>query len=733
MNYLTRHQIYLRVLPVLFISVMVLGFCSWMLFENKTLETASHHQKQELSQLATRLRFQVGRLAMSAELRKSELGGDDTKIVGKGSAGLELLSATILVDPSSPEQIDLLMTQDLDTPINRQILERWYQTNKADLISPENSESSTVLESDPWHDVLIFPPVFLSHGSLSETLLPLLVRQNTSHHSDENQLLLLVNLGELVSAAPLPRWLCLVDAKGRILWESDRTEAGVFAGMSGKDFLELEEDLAHSNFRRGLMGRWLDPWLISTVASPTLPVTLISAEPAAGLRNLILKYMAFVTGLVIFSLLGAVLGVMRVLKRLTNRLSELAESMSLLAKGEYSRRMPEDQWDEIGQLVGYFNLMAISLDEAHRDVKEKTVHLRAALENMRLLDKAKDDFLVLISHEVRTPLTAILGGVDFIKASADRTSESDKEVLKRLNILEVISIIQSSSERLSGFMTDAIQMTAIQSSDRQLELKATPVSEMIELGLCGIREKASLRGISVENQLDQQVWSILGDQSILKMALEKIFDNAVTHNREGGKIIIREAWKVPGQGSPEELLMAESLRSLLEQPSYQEWEDEDIRWRLIEVYNSGEPIPEGRRKALFGKFELVGRIEHHHKGSGLSLPIAQGAVECHGGRILWHSDKTDGNSFYLLLPTLLDPTVINEAMAAQLWDDISQGVGSTAGHKKVGQVADLTALKVKVDDSGSAIYGGIHQAGGRINGSCSSDHQKKVTIGSRRE
>ncbi len=750
MNYLTRHQVYLRVLPVLFVSVLALGFCSWMLFEQHALEAASEHQKQELFQLASGLRFQVGRLAMSAELRKSELSAQTTEaepsaenlagIIGEGIIGLDQVSATLQVNLSVHTSPEFVMDSALDTKSNRLVLDRWLekqilpwlrQNEGGELSGIASYSGPVMLESDPWHEILLFAPIFLQNHSSSETHLPLLVRNKPAKSTSLT--LLLVNLGTMLSAAPTPDWLCLVDHQGRILWEKSHAKTGVFEGLSGKDYLRIDKELANGGFRQGLVGRWRDPWLVSTIPSPTLPLLLFSASPAADLRNLVMEYMALVMGLTMLSFLGAVLGVMGVMQKLTNRLSELAESMSSLARGEYSRRMPEDSWDEIGQLVGYFNLMAVSLDEAHREVKDKTLHLRTALENMRLLDKAKDDFLVLISHEVRTPLTAIMGGVDFIKASAKSANEEDAAVLQRMNILEVISIIQNSGERLSGFMTDAIQMTAVQASDRHLDLKPAPVVELVEFGLCGIREKAALRGIQVENYLNEQVWSVLGDQSILKMALEKVFDNALSHNRENGKIVIREAWEVPGQGGPEELLLGEHLQLLLDQPTFQQWEDEDIRWRLIEVFNSGDPIPPNRQKALFGKFELVGRIEHHQKGSGLSLPIAQGAVECHGGRILLHSHKTDGNSFFLLLPTFLDSEVVDETLAAHLWNDAQQSIGGASGNKKVGQVTDLTALKVKVDDLSTPVDSGVHQTGGGINGSGGSHHQKEVTVRSRGE
>ena len=76
--------------------------------------------------------------------------------------------------------------------------------------------------------------------------------------------------------------------------------------------------------------------------------------------------------------------------------------------------------------------------------------------------------------------------------------------------------------------------------------------------------------------------------------------------------------------------------------------------RIGEAMITGEPIPEDRKEALFGKFELVGRIEHHQKGTGLSLPIAGAAMETHGGRIFVESIEGNctcamrvGDCFYM--------------------------------------------------------------------------------------
>jgi signal transduction histidine kinase len=751
MNHLTRHQVFLRVLPVVFVSIVVLGGASWLLFEDRTLSTAAEYQQQKLVELTTRLRYRVARLAMTAELRKSEITSDlaavslsETQIaeeVVKSVIELEPVMVTAQVSPTQGLLTHLVITSPFDTEQNRGILDDWYQSKAVLWVNhvpgtgwtpPPMDGPPTILESDPWHQILLFPPVFLDLQSTPRTQLPLLVRRKTTT-GDHTQTLMLVDLGSLLAEADIPDWFCLVNSSGKMLWRQDRTDSGFFAEKSGLDLLDMGRGLAKGDHKSGLIGRWREPWLVTATASPTLPVMLLSAHPAASLRNLIMKYLVFVAGLAVLALLGSVLGVMRVMGPVTRRIEALSESMAALAKGEYSRRLPEDRRDEIGQLIVYFNLMASSLDEAHREVKEKAVHLRAALENMQMLDRAKDDFLMLISHEVRTPLTAIMGGVDYLLKAVEKTSDDEKKFLNSLNLMEVTSIIQSSGERLSGFMTDAIQMTAIQSSGRRLDLKLTPVADLVELGLIGIREQAAARGIRVENQIGEQVWSVLGDANILKMALEKVFNNAVKHNRDGGKILIREAWEVPGLGGPAELVNAEGLRILMEQSSYRQWEGEEIRWRLVEVFNSGEPIPEDRRTALFGKFELVGRIENHKQGSGLSLPITRGAVECHGGQVYLHSDKRDGNSFFILLPTILDQDAVSVAMALDLWDEVNQGVGGAAGDKKMGEVTDLASFKVEIDDLGSAIDGNVHQTGGRVDGSGCSDDKEKVTIGSSRK
>jgi signal transduction histidine kinase len=386
----------------------------------------------------------------------------------------------------------------------------------------------------------------------------------------------------------------------------------------------------------------------------------------------------------------------------------------------------------VDKVSRHLSHLATSKDEAHRLVQLKAENLRGTLDDMRMLDKAKDDFLILISHEVRTPLTSIMGGVDILKSSVEQVKGDEKEVLDRLNVLEIASIIESSGRRLTGFMNDAIQMTSIQSRDRKLDLQPVPAADLVEIGLCGIRERAHLRNISVVNELENQAdWSVLCDQRILKVALEKVLNNAVVHNYDGGEIIIREATRIPGQDLAASDVEPEGEYYLKGQGTYRKWEHEEITWRMIEIFNTGDAIPEDRRQALFGKFELVGRIEHHHKGSGLSMPIASSAVKNHGGRILVHADKLKGNSFFLLLPTVSSgakPRVVAGTLSG---NQVPHGVGGGTGDEEVALVADAAPFQVEFDDPGSGIPGRSDESRGRVDRSGGADHQEEITVGGR--
>ena len=561
----------------------------------------------------------------------------------------------------------------------------------------------------PDQKILVFPPVLDSGSDHARGWLPVLVTDGRNPRRQGS--LHALPLKELVSRCSDGDGLCLLDSANRVVFCADgRVPLGT--RMSGTGQLGGQPFLVSRDQRTGL--------------------TALSVQQSTALNRVFTLVAILAATAAMTVILLIVLGVHAVVGRASRQIADLSRNMEALAAGDYSGRMPRHRHDEIGTLVGYFNLMAVSLDEAHRQVNEKAGRLRAALENMRMLDKAKDNFLVLISHEVRTPLTAIMGGVDFLRKSVENVPASEKEILDRLNVDEITSIIQSSGERLSGFMNDAIQMTTLGSSESLLRLQPVAVREVVSESLAALSTQIQEKALTVHNHLDGEVeWALLCDPGVFQVGMNKVMHNAVRHNRPSGVIVIREASAIPDLGTANQLVSLEGSRRLENQPAFAEYEDEELRWKLLEVFNTGEPIPEHRRAALFGKFEMVGPMENHQKGSGLSLPIAKAAFESHGGGIYLHCDESDGNAFFLLVPVIkLQPLALEQSRLAEKLSGDEQGQGQvgTAWDKDIGQVTDPAAFEVELADGGPGRPGGIDQPGGGINGSGGAHDQEKVAV-----
>ncbi len=732
LNHKLRHQVYLRVLPVVALSVLLVGTVGWVVFARNATAHRAGSLAHDLHDLKDRLIVEVVKETLSSQ------AGQDLTVES------DLVWATVCVGQDSEGQPRLLGHRGHELPssvapladwvtANRRFLARDYRPGSWEGVRP--AATPWLADNHPLNPILIFP----AHLEQGRSLVPVLVRCDAG--SEDGHTVYFFDLERLLAVkhSQPERWLCLLDGSGRVVYTSGGEPLTgkvlgdmarwpghpVLGKVDGRQLMAAGQDDSGA----GRVGRGLVPWLVQRSDFPELGLGILAVDQVSSLRRAVVGYLWAILLAAGLALAGAVLGINRVMHHTSSQLTALARNMEALARGDYSGRMHQIRKDEVGSLIGYFNLMAVSLDEAHRQVKEKAAHLRAALENMRMLDKAKDDFMVLISHEVRTPLTSIMGGVDYLMKSVEKVSGPEREILDRVNVAEVAGIIHSSGERLAGFMTDAIQMTSMGSAEARLELQAVPVQEMIDQGLVGVAELAAQGNISIHNQLqDEQEWKLLCDPGVLTVGFQKILKNSVVHNREGGVVIIREAMTVPGEGTIAELITTETLRRLEGQPAYRDFEDEELSWRLVEVFNTGQPIPEGRRAALFGKFELVGRIENHQKGSGLSLPIAKAAVESHGGRILLHSDGRDGNSFFLMLPTV---TILGRGGRAEepvLGYDAGQGVGGVSWDEEVSQVGNTATLEVELNDLCSSILGGVDQAGGGVDGPGGAHHEEEVTV-----
>lgn len=288
--------------------------------------------------------------------------------------------------------------------------------------------------------------------------------------------------------------------------------------------------------------------------------------------------------------------VVLVIRQSMSPLESITRAISKVKEGVYGEKISYSGSDEIGQLVNNFNIMSDT-------IKEKE-------EEARQTDIAKDEFLAMITHELKTPLVPIQGYSDILLS----------EHLGRLTAKqkERISIIKNSSETLLAIISDLLD------------------AQKLELGQ--LRMKKEIRNIN--DTVDSSVNALLPEAESNNIELtSNIRDMEISHDPERIKQVISNLIKnsliavTPGSGKIEVTM------------------DETPTEIKINVKDNGIGIPVDKQKDLFKKFYQVdATLTRETGGSGLGLAICKGIIDNHGGQIIVASSANQGATFSFTLP-----------------------------------------------------------------------------------
>jgi two-component system sensor histidine kinase GlrK len=271
----------------------------------------------------------------------------------------------------------------------------------------------------------------------------------------------------------------------------------------------------------------------------------------------------------------------------------LAEGAKALGDGNLDTQIHFEREDELGLLAKEFNVMAVKLKE---------------------LDQLKDDFVSSVSHELRSPLSAIAGYVELLMSRPLEEIKPEKRA-------KAFGIIQESTGRLTTFINDILDLAKLKAG--RVEIRKSPVNirktaeDILNL-YQPLFEKKKLTG-KMEVPEDVPVVSL--DEEKIKQVITNLISNAFKFTPEGGSITIRG-----------------------------EFDDEKI---VMSVVDSGIGIPKDFVGQLFERFKQVPGTREKiggPKGTGLGLAIAKGIVEAHGGKIWAESEIGKGSSFRFWVP-----------------------------------------------------------------------------------
>jgi signal transduction histidine kinase len=253
-----------------------------------------------------------------------------------------------------------------------------------------------------------------------------------------------------------------------------------------------------------------------------------------------------------------------------------------------------------------------------RDITERREAadvLQRANEQLAVLNQAKSDFVAIVSHEFRTPLTGIRGFSELIR----------DQILAPAEVKEYANDINADAQRLERMIDDMLNLERMQSGFAEIEARPVDLNALVAAVVHLSKPTATIHEFVLE--LDPELSPVAGDRDKLFQVVNNLVGNAVKYSPLGGEI------------------------RLVTFP--------DDGFAHLEVADQGVGIPETALARVFDRYARIETADHRViKGTGLGLPIARQIVELHDGRIWVDSAFGKGSIFHVMLPAFSETSQI---------------------------------------------------------------------------
>lgn len=297
-------------------------------------------------------------------------------------------------------------------------------------------------------------------------------------------------------------------------------------------------------------------------------------------------------------------------------LRELGAATRALSRADFDTPLAIKGSQEITELAGAFNDMAIEIRTYHRGlermVEERTRELSAAKDLAEAAIRAKNEFLAVISHELRTPMNGLMGMSELLK---DRLQNDPTG-------LEYVGIIQQSGETLTVLLNDVLDISRIEAGQLAFDERLFSPAELVRSLVALMGLSATRKGLTLAAALPPDLpEAVRGDPARLRQVLLNLLGNAVKFTARGG-VTIDVTAKPDGD------------RVVLH----------------FVVSDTGIGIPAAALDRVFEPFTQVdASTSRRYGGAGLGLAISKRLVDGMGGRISVHSRPGEGSTFLVEL------------------------------------------------------------------------------------
>ncbi|MFQ5965388.1 MAG: DUF3365 domain-containing protein [Candidatus Scalinduaceae bacterium] len=302
-------------------------------------------------------------------------------------------------------------------------------------------------------------------------------------------------------------------------------------------------------------------------------------------------------------------------------LSRTVVATKAIASGDLSKRVDVKSGDEFGILAESFNTMAESIEEKTRALEETTRNLERANEELRGLDKMKDNIIKDVSHELKSPLAQL-------RLALELWAEEPKDGRKSKNKEDLFNdIIKGNIKRLNKTVESILELTSLESGRENYDRESLQLNELVIQVINGSALLARDKGLTIKSVLPEKLPNVVVDRQGILRVVTNLIDNAIKYT-DNGEISV----------------------SLQQKNSELEFS----------VQDSGTGIGLSREQQ-YKLFERFYQENASIPGTGVGLSICKTIIEAHGGKIWAESEgKGKGSTFKFTLPlvTEKEPLVV---------------------------------------------------------------------------
>ena len=245
-----------------------------------------------------------------------------------------------------------------------------------------------------------------------------------------------------------------------------------------------------------------------------------------------------------------------------------------------------------------------------KELKEQNLEMELQRKQVEEANRLKSEFLSNMSHELRTPLNSVLTLSKILSMEMEGQLSAEQS--------EYLEVIHRSGKNLLELINDILDLSKIESGNMPLRPNWVKVNTLVAAILEQLKPIADHKGLSIVNELPEDLPRIETDKPRLQRILQNLLNNAVKFT-EQGSVTLQTGW--------------------------------DDEYLSIEIMDTGIGIAEEELSCIFDEFrQLDGSISRNYEGTGLGLAIARKSANLIHGRLSVESEPGRGSKFTLVLP-----------------------------------------------------------------------------------